>query len=423
MTKCAFIPNFLRFYNILWQTALPFLKQNPRLNPTFSKRTGTDHLEKAEIWIQAASAGEAFLALSILNTLAPDHPVRVLVTTTTDQGLEILKQGHGLASLHPHVTPVFELFPFDMPDSMNSAVKKVNPRVMVLLETELWPAFLHALKKNKTQILVLNARMSAKSCRHYRVTSRLWNCFAPDRILATSLRDARRYAGIFPHTTVGTMANIKFDIMDTHNADPGRSSLAAFLPDSLPLSILASVRRQEEPQLIKILSRLKKEYPSQVIAVFPRHMHRIDPIQKQLKKHRLAFVLGSQLTAPLPGPAIVLWDRFGELRPAYGHGATVFVGGSLCPLGGQNFLEPAILGIPTITGPYWDDFAWVGKEIFDRGMVTRCRNWQGVVDTMLTHLKTRRDTTESRQKAFDYIMTRRGGSQTACRAILKALKK
>ncbi len=423
MKTCAFILNFLRFYNIIWQAALPFLRRNQRLTSSFSRRTETGHLALADIWIQAASAGEAFLALSILRTLTPDHPLNVLVTTTTDQGMEILEKGLLGSSLHPNVTPVLNWFPFDMPDTVNSAVLRVNPKVMVLLETELWPALLWALKHNRTRILILNARLSSKSCRHYRMTRRLWNGLAPDRILATSSRDALRYAQVFPQAPVDTMDNIKFDITETNSSNRGSSSLAPLLPDGLPLSILASVRRQEEPEMIHLISRLKQKFPDQVLAIFPRHMHRIGPIQKRLANNRIDFVLGSELTAPLTGPGIILWDRFGELRAAYSHAATVFVGGSLRPLGGQNFLEPAVLGIPTVTGPHWEDFAWVGKEIFDRGIVTRCRDWREVASTMAGHLTSPGNMADAGQKAAAYINRRQGGSQTACRTILNELKR
>ncbi len=421
MTKCAFIPNFLRFYNILWKAALPFLRRNHRLAPSFSKRTESGHLAPADIWIQAASAGEAFLALSILRTLAPDHPVNVLVTTTTDQGMGILEKGLSTPSFHPNVKPVLNWFPFDMPDNVNSAVKGVNPQIMILLETELWPALLWALKQNKSKVLILNARLSEKSSRHYRITRRLWNCLAPDGIMATSARDARRYEQVFTHTPVTIMDNIKFDIMETAPPDSSKSSLARFLPGGLPLSILASVRRQEEPEMIHLISGLKQKFPDQVIALFPRHMHRIDPIRKLLTKNRIDFVLGSKLTAPLPGPGIILWDQFGELKAAYGHAATVFVGGSLHPLGGQNFLEPAVQGIPTVTGPHWEDFAWVGKEIFDRGIVAQGRDWHEVARTMTEHLKSGKAEGIG-QQAKAYIKRRRGGSQMACQIFLTTLK-
>ena len=147
MTKCAFIPNFFKFYNILWGAALPFLKRHPRLAPTFERRINPVHLQPADIWIQAASAGEAYLSVSIIKALNPDRPVNILLTTTTDQGMEILTQALPPKKFSPRISLCIDIFPFDSPKAMNQAVQQVNPAVMVLLETELWPAHLYALKK------------------------------------------------------------------------------------------------------------------------------------------------------------------------------------------------------------------------------------------------------------------------------------
>lgn len=101
MTKCAFIPNFFKFYNILWGAALPFLKRHPRLAPTFDRRINPIHLQPADIWIQAASAGEAYLAVSIIKALKPERAVTILLTSNTDQGMDILTQALSPKKFHP----------------------------------------------------------------------------------------------------------------------------------------------------------------------------------------------------------------------------------------------------------------------------------------------------------------------------------
>ncbi|WP_033397915.1 3-deoxy-D-manno-octulosonic acid transferase [Desulfobacter curvatus] len=417
MTKCAFIPNFFKFYNILWKGALPFLKRHPRITPTFEKRINPVHLQPADIWIQAASAGEAYLAVSIIKALHPDRPVTMLLTTTTDQGMEILTQALSPKQFSSHISLSVDIFPFDSPKAMNKAVQQVNPAVMVLLETELWPALLYALKRNQTAVLLINGRLSPKSGRNYRLTKALWRSFSPERILAISDKDAERFSQVFSHTRIDTMNNIKFDRMKVQNTTGKTSALAAIVPRELPLSIFASFRRQEETQIIDMIKALLARVPNQVIALFPRHMHRIAPFFKKLNKKGLKVYRGSQISSILPGPAIILWDKFGDLHQAYSHADVVFVGGSLVPLGGQNFMEPAGLGIPTVIGPHWQDFAWVGKEIFNTGVVTRCRNRQHAVQTMCKHLLE----SGNRQARIDavnhYILQKQGGSQTAADTI------
>ena len=417
MIKCVFIPNFFKFYNILWDAALPFLKRHPRLAPTIDKRINPVHLQRADIWIQAASAGEAYLAVSVIQNMTPDRPVTILVTTTTDQGLEILQQMLRPENVSPLISLCVDIFPFDSPKAMNKAVQQVNPAVMVLLETELWPAHLYALKKNHTPVLLINGRLSKKSCRNYRITKAFWQALAPDHILAISAEDAQRFSQVFSNTRIEIMDNIKFDRMKIQETPDKHSALAAIVPRELPLSIFASFRRQEETQIIEMIKALLEKVPEQVIALFPRHMHRIAPFLKKLHKNGLTAHKGSQLSSTLTGPAIILWDKFGDLHQAYTHADVVFVGGSLAPLGGQNFMESAGLGVPTVIGPHWQDFAWVGRDIFKTGVVTRCKNWQDAVQAMCRHLVN----SENRQPRIDavnqYILQKQGGAHTAANAI------
>ena len=188
------------------------------------------------------------------------------------------------------------------------------------------------------------------------------------------------------------------------------------------LSILASIRRQEETQVMEILEHLLAKHPHQIVAIFPRHMHRMDAWKKKLTRHDLPFHLRSQLTSPVTTAGIILWDTFGELRSAYGIARTVFVGGSLRPLGGQNFIEPAVLGTPTVTGPYLDDFAWVGEDIFKKGIVTKCNDSRAVAQTMVGHLERPVERSKLKQKAQNYVQKRQGGTEMACQMILKVFE-
>ena len=130
MTKCAFIPNFFRFYNIMWRAALPFLRRNQRLSSTFDQRLNPAAFPKADIWVQAASAGEALLAVSILKHLCPRERTRILVTTTTSQGMEILNQGlfpdPGTASFSDRILLDLAYFPFDLPDVVAKVIQQVS---------------------------------------------------------------------------------------------------------------------------------------------------------------------------------------------------------------------------------------------------------------------------------------------------------
>ncbi len=421
MTKSAFIPNFMAFYNILWAAALPFLQKSPRLADSFAMRICASRLSQADLWIQAASAGEALLAVRLIRHLTPDFPVTVLVTTTTEQGMQILKTEQARAFSHPRVSVSLAWFPFDMPKVAQAAVKQVNPKAMVLLETELWPALLYYLRQNRSQILVVNGRMSKKSSRGYQWTKSLWSRVSPHQILAVSDQDADRFRRVFACAAVSTMPNIKFESIGPLPLERTESSLTDLFPCPLPVSIFASIRRQEEKQALQMVHRILERFPHQVVAIFPRHMHRLSTWKRLLNRTGKRFYLRSRMTAPLLHPGIILWDRFGEMRSAFGHADVVFMGGSLAPLGGQNFMEPLLQGVPVVTGPFWDDFFWVGKAVFETNLVERKTGWQTAADAMVHHLAHTGDREIRRQNALAYVTARAGGADMACQAILAAM--
>jgi 3-deoxy-D-manno-octulosonic-acid transferase len=418
------------------------LRHHPRLARSFDQRTdAAKNLSPADIWIQAASAGEALLAVRLVQGLSFQGPLRILVTTTTDQGMGILRDAFKKKPFSSRISLSFGWFPFDCPDVAAKAVKRVNPKAMVLLETELWPALLHQLRRQHTRILVLNGRMSAKSSRHYRMTRPLWTRIAPHEVLAVSETDAGRFRRVFDQAQVAVMPNMKFETLEfqaspSETPEPGTSETrvsetgapetgsatpADIVQGPRPLSMFASIRRREERQVLKMIHSLFDQHPKQVIALFPRHMHRIDVWKRRLKKSGIPFFLRSTLSGPPAVPGILLWDRFGEMRQVFAYARTVFMGGSLKPLGGQNFLEPLLQGAPVVTGPFWDDFFWVGNQVFDKGLVIRKPDWRTAAHAMAVCLAQDENRETRRKKARAYVQSRSGGTDMACRAILAAL--
>jgi len=421
MTKNAFILNFFKLYNMLWRLSLPFLAKNKRLKFGFQKRISCFHLSKADIWIQAASAGEAYLAVAILKKLKPKTETTVLVTSTTSQGVDILKPLLNRQDINKLINLKIEWFPFDMPATIKKAVEIINPGVMVLLETEIWPALLFYLKENQTKIFIINARLSKKSFSRYQKTIFLWKHLTPDIILATSDQDAKRYKQIFKTTAVKTMPNIKFESIETDSPDADTlNQIKQILPQTLPLTILASVRKQEEKDIVHILKDILTLFPDQVVALFPRHMHRLSAWERHLTSHGLPFKLKSGIQSSLTTPGIILWDTFGELKTAYNFASVVFVGGSLKPLGGQNFIEPAIQGAVTITGPYYDDFTWATNDIFKKGIVIKKDNWKAIAETILKILENPVSKSDRKHLARKYLTSNQSGTRQACSEILKA---
>jgi 3-deoxy-D-manno-octulosonic-acid transferase len=423
----------LGLYGLAWRMALPGLKRNKRLREGWEQRTlAAGPPPKADLWIQAASGGEAYLAWELLARLAEEQkpdaaPLTVLATTFTRQGLGILERAK--AALAGRLNLVSAFVPFDLPGRMARALAAVDPKAVVLLETELWPGLLAACRERGVPALVLNARMTDKSLRGYMRLPGFWRAFAPEQVLAVSGADAARFATLYPAAEVGTMPNIKFDRLDFAPAPP-RPEIAALLPPAAdgadgaggadevgaPFIVLGSVRRQEEDQVLQIIRGLLARLPGAVIGLFPRHMERVSAWCGQLEGAHVPFAKRSAGQPARPG-SVLVWDAFGELGAAFGLARACFLGGSLADLGGQNFLEPLAHGVTPVIGPSWSNFAWVGEEIFSAGLVRREADWQGVLDALAALAAAPPEREAVREEARAYAASRRGGAEAACRAV------
>ena len=420
MNRNQFIIYFLRLYNLVWKLTLPFMKKNARLKQGFQKRTSTVHLfKKADIWIQAASAGEAYLAVHLVKALEPRQPTRVLLTTTTSQGMDILSDAFKESFKTPGLSVRIEWVPFDMPELIEKAVAAIDPDLMVLVETELWPAMLYYLKRNRSRIFIINGRLSENSFKRYMQTGFLWKKLSPDRIYATSSLDRDRFQTLFPTAHVEFMSNIKFDDLPVE-AETGQG--IEHLPEpGLRFLVLASVRKEEEKDMEKILKHILPQLSGCIIGLFPRHMHRISAWKKRLDRLHVNWVLKSRISAPPEPGTVLLWDTFGELKKAYAHADVALVGGSFKRLGGQNFIEPAINGVATVTGPHLDNFKWVGRDIFEQGIVFRAESWKQAADRILHELKHPADRDGKRESAVRYVLRHQGGTRHAADEIIRHL--
>ena len=464
----------LGLYGGLWRAAAPFLRRNKRLAEGFEERLLPDGWPYAHdkpggslrMWIQAASGGEAWLLHSLVPALVREMEARAgrqgaesmpprleaLCTTCTRQGLEVLEKLSASAGT-PSLSLLPRYFPLDRPDLMRRALTLFPPHMVILLETELWPGLLSATREAGVPVLAINGRMTEKSLSAYRVMPSFWRAFAPRRVLAVSPDDARRFAALFGEASqIGVMPNIKFDraaeSLDQARQEAPRRTAAGLraavgCPEDVLLVALASVREEEEDMLLPSLKALrsrKVDGAPLMLAVAPRHMHRVPAWREKLDASGIPFSLrsagaGPNNSGPLP---ICLWDKFGELQALYAIADAVFVGGSLAPLGGQNFLEPLAQGVCPLVGPHVENFLWVGEDVFSSGLAVKLAGPEALEDALISALSERGRllpeagaTTEQwraaraeagaavRKRFAAWLEPRAGGSAQAARAVLE----
>ena len=427
----------MQLYGGLWSAAGPLLHRNKRLADGFVQRLAPDTWldEPVDIWIQAASGGEARLTCALADavcTLLPEQtPLTILATSWTRQGLDLLERYAETLAGPVRLLPRF--IPLDAPRLMRKALQQARPRLVVLLETEIWPGLLQACAETGTPVLILNGRLRERSLRNYMDFPGFWRALAPSHIATMSEKDAQRFRSLFPDTPVETFFNIKFDQAEASVSSDALDRLPqgvhTFLTRTdLPLLLLASVREEEEKALCKAWR--ETPLPPARVVIAPRHMHRVEAWQKHLRDMGLDVALRSCLaeTPEAETPSVVLWDAFGELPALYQAADAVFVGGSLAPLGGQNFLEALSAGLVPYVGPHTKNFAWAldgeeGQRLQDRALLHTVPDAATIFRCLTTAVAegtlpaSRREATRTR--FTDWLASRQGGTRQQAALLLR----
>ncbi len=311
------------------------------------------------LWIHAVSVGEVLAARPLVPALRERFPQhRIFLSTTTITGNAVAKKSiHGIDGLF--------YAPFDFPWAVRRALDVLNPSLVVLVETELWPNLIHEAHRRGARIAIVNGRISPRSCRRY-----LW--------LGPFLRKVLAEVDLFlmqgePHAErirvmgappdrVQVTGNLKFDA-----APPGR------LPERLtrllaggspsPLWIAGSTVGGEEQLVLSAFHGVRERIPEARLLLAPRHPERFDSVVPLVEAAGFRCLRRSTLDPATWGDGeVLLLDTLGELSQVYALASVVFVGGSLVPTGGHNILEPAVAGKPVIVGPHMDNF----QEIADQ---------------------------------------------------------
>lgn len=439
MPASLFSRPFFRFYRALWTVARPLLRRNRRLADGWKERLAPpDWLlpelslkngHAVDVWIQAASGGEARLAVEICRNFSPASELRVLVTTWTRQGRDVLEKAlDELKAEHPRLSILIRFAPFDHPDIVRRALAMASPRMMVLLETELWPGLLAACREKNIPVHVFNGRINSSTAHFGRLFSSLMAEISPVAVHAISRYDKQAFAAVFP-CPVDRMPNIKFDLAAQALEVPLCKQSEFFRSDG-PVFLFASVRQCEETRIPGQLSRLYRAVPNASVIVVPRHLHRVPYWKSVLEDLALMPVLVSEL-APgdtIPRKHTLIWDRFGDLPQLYASAQAVFVGGSFGQ-GGQNFLEALSAGRIPCIGPSAHNFLWAMglgdpsmPSLKDAGLLRVAHTPKDVISIMLEQAASVPDRADVRKTFKAWLAPRCGGASFTARALEEHVK-
>lgn len=338
----------------------------------FAGEAGENSEAGLTIWLHAVSVGEAISAVPLMSGLRKRFPgARMIISTTTMTGQAIARERIPAADGVCY-------FPFDWKFSVRRALNRIRPRVVILMESELWLNFLGECDARGIPVLVANGRISdrsfARSRRFGFFIRRLYAGVA--RFAMQSAGDAERAIALgAPAARVSVSGNLKYDIGD-FGASARRNEIARELAErfglgAAPLIVAGSTHAGEEQVVLAAFQRLRG--PSVRLLLAPRHPDRFDAVAEMVAQAGLRLARRSTPGADDRNAQVLLLDSIGELAAAYSLASVVFVGGSIAPIGGHNILEPAACAKPILVGWRMHNFRDITTEFLRREALVQLR--------------------------------------------------
>jgi 3-deoxy-D-manno-octulosonic-acid transferase len=336
----------------------------------FGERFGFgEPLPPGSVWIHAVSVGEVQASVALVTTLRDRYPeLPVVVTTLTPTGAERAR------ALFKDLAQV-RYIPFDLPGSVRRFFKRIQPRLGVIFETELWPNLYHQCGRRRIPLVLASARISPRSVSRYRRLGSLFRDALSRGVVvaAQGEGDADRFRslGADPASTHVT-GNIKFDFSVPLDIGERGRRLRESYAGARPIWVAGSTHGGEEEIIVEAHRIVRGAHPRALLVLVPRHPPRFDEVADRLQRAGVRFVRHSHLRREKAGAGassadVLLVDTLGELLDFYAAADVAFVGGSLVPVGGHNLLEPAALGLPILTGPHNANGADIAKLLIARG--------------------------------------------------------
>ncbi len=328
---------YVPLLNAVGFISLPFLYmfKNTR------ERLGLNYPKLREsLWIHASSVGEINGAKPLIKKIQKDSPnIQIVITTMTYTGKTVAEK------ISPKI--VVRIIPLDFPFLIRSILKKINPDLLIIIETEIWPAMINESANHGTKIVFSNARLSDKSYPKYFKIKRFLKSIinSTDLVISQSVKDSKRFTEI-GFKKVISAGNLKFAI-DLPEINKNAVSSKFKVNDQHIVITFGSSRPGEEELIIKCFSELSKDYSSLRLIIVPRHLSRLAELSSMIKNYDIGLYSKDQLDKK-----ILIIDEMGILTQLYSISDITLVGGSFFDFGGHNPLEPAFYSKAIIMGKY-----------------------------------------------------------------------
>lgn len=381
--------------------------------PRRLKRTKPD-----SIWVHAVSVGEVLAVSRLITELQSAYPeIDIFVSTTTATGQRLARERFGEDRCF--------FMPLDLGFAVRAYLKALQPRMLLLAETEFWPNLLHLAHKRKIAVAVVNARISDRSFPRYRRFNWFFRRVLAhiDLFLTQTAADADRLRAIgAPTERVRVSGNLKFDVRP-HSAAKLAEELGSAIAKDAPMIVCGSTAEGEEEILLDAFQQVQRQFPATVMVLTPRHPERFDKVADLITSRRITFLRRSSwTTASQVSGGVFLLDSVGELASVYSLANIAFVGGSLVPVGGHNILEPAQYGAAIIVGPHTFNFREI-VSIFEKGDAIRIATSENLTNQLLDLLGNTAERQHLGNRAKELFEQYAGATQKTLQALRPLLTK
>lgn len=344
----------------------------PACRQRFAERLGyfKPPMKAPSLWLHAVSLGEVNAASPLIKALLEQYPdTPLVVTTMTVTGSEAVQRLFGSSVFHVYL-------PYDLPFAIKGFLKRIQPKLAIIMETELWPNLFQHCAQRHIPLTVVNARLSTHSFKNYKRLGKLihpmLNCI--NMLAAQTTADAERFIQLgLSAQRVQTLGNIKFDVsLDQEKIAAGKALRESW--GGRPVWIAASTHKGEEEYVLNAFADIKEHFPRALLVLVPRHPQRFEEVIALCSQRFKVISRTEQKELHKNCDAdtdIFVGNTLGEMPLFYATADVAFIGGSLIAIGGHNLLEPAMLSLPTITGPHLFNFTEISQLLIATGAMIK----------------------------------------------------
>lgn len=374
------------------------------------------------LWLHAASVGEMQAAIPLVRALRARYPGQhLLITSFTATGR--MRAAEAFSAVEDITIATL---PWDLPGCVQRFIQRVQPRLFIILETEIWPTLLTVLARRAVPAVLLSARLTERTARRYqRFAAVVQPALASLRLVgAQSETEGARYRSVGA-SQVAVHGNIKFDLQLPAGIREQGEAIRMSLFAHRPVLIAASTREGEESILLEAAAQLRAHLPDVLLILAPRYPERGNDIFNLAAQRGFNPVRRSSGQGCESDCGVFVLDTLGELLAFFAASDVAFVGGSLVPIGGHNLVEPAALGLPVLSGPYVDNAPDIARALVAAGGAQLVANAAALSATALPLLRNPEQREQAGEAARAVVVANRGAlarGMDALQGVLAAVK-